>query len=133
MYTMNKSSILTMLVLDTSVMSFTRFKPQDNDCKIMHKGTFVYGNEKSKVRVEINGKNHIEYHDGGKYIIKSKLDWVSDCEYNMTMSEVTIPNFPYNVGDVMNVKINKVEGNEIFYTSTVHGESWEGKFTKVNK
>lgn len=55
----------------------------------------------------IKGKNHIEYHDNGKYIIKSKLDWVSDCEYNMTMTKITIPDFPYAIGEVMNVKVNK--------------------------
>ena|SRR5688572_5478815 len=103
----------------------------DNSCKIMRNGTFVYGNPSSEVKVVIKGDKHIEYHHEGKYIIKSRIKWLNDCEYNMTMTEITIPQFPYTVGDIMNVKITRVEGNNIFYTSTVKGNSWEGQFTKV--
>jgi hypothetical protein len=92
----------------------------------------VYGSPE-QIKVEINGKSHIEYHDNGKYFIKSKLIWASDCEYNMTMTEITIPSFTYKAGDVMNVKINKVEGNNIYYTSTVQGKSWNGKLIKIDK
>jgi len=130
---MSKGTILATLFLFISFMSLTGFAPKGNDCKILHKGTFEYGDDESKVRVEINGKNHTEYHDGGKYIIRSKIEWVSDCEYNMTMTEITIPNFPYKVGDVMNVQVNKIEGKEIFYTSTVQGKSWPGRLTKIDK
>jgi len=31
----------------------------------------------------------------------------------------------------MNVKIKEVEGNKIYYTSTVNGQSWDGVFTKT--
>lgn len=61
------------------------------------------------------------------------MNWVNDCEYNMTMTEITILNFPYKVGDIMNVKINKVEGNDIYYTSTVQEKSWEGQLIKIEK
>lgn len=88
-------------------MSFTFSRVDNEDCKILHSGTFIYGNTPDEIKVVIKGKNHIEYHDNGKYIIKSKLDWVSDCEYNMTMTKITIPDFPYAIGEVMNVKVNK--------------------------
>lgn len=97
----------------------------------MHKGTFKYGKSTEEVTVVINGNNHIEYHENGKYIIRSKLNWLSDCAYDMTMTEITIPNFPFKVGDVMNVKINKIDGNVIYFTSTVKGTSWDGNFVKV--
>ena len=111
------------------VLGFTTHP--DKNCSILHEGTFTYGSGEDLVTVEIKGENHLENHKGGKYFIKSKIKWVNDCEYNMTMTEVTIPNFPYKPGDVMNVVINKVEKNEIFYTSTVNGKNWPGKFTKV--
>ena len=101
------------------------------DCSIAHEGKFKYRNGKDEVIVETKGKDHTEHHNKGKYFIKSKIEWLNDCEYNMTMTEVTIPNFPYGPGDVMNVKINKVAGKEIFYTSTVKGVTWEGKLTKI--
>ncbi len=101
------------------------------DCKILHEGTFVYDTGEKLIKVVIQGNRHIEYHNGGKYYIKSKIEWVNDCEYNMTMLENNIPNFPYRPGDVMNVKIDKVEGNKIYYTSTVKGERWNGILVKI--
>lgn len=121
--------ILSLILLTLS--SFTNVEFESNDCSILHNGTFKYGNSGDEIKVVIKGKNHTEYHNNEKYIIKSKLDWVNDCEYNMTMKKITIPNFPYGIGDVMNVKINKVVGNEIYYTSTVKGKSWEGKLIKI--
>jgi len=97
-------------------MAFSNVNTGKGDCTILHEGTFTYGEGKDLVKVVIDGKDHTEYHDNGKYVIKSELVWVNDCEYNMTMTEVTIPNFPYGSGDVMNVKINKVKGiNRVVY------------------
>lgn len=122
---------LSITLLIFSLLVFTSGSDSNTNCLILHEGTFTYGNVGNEVKVVIKGEDHTEYHNNGKYIIKSKLIWVSDCEYNMTMTEVTIPNFPYGIGDVMNVKIDKVKGNEIYYTSTVKGQSWKGKFTKI--
>ncbi len=128
---MKKIIKLTLGILLFSLMAFTNYNSEDNDCSILHRGTFVYGNPGSEIKVIINGKNHVEYHNNGKFIIKSKLDWISNCEYNMTMTKITIPNFPYGIGDVMNVKIDSVKGKEIYYTSTVKGQSWNGVFSKI--
>ncbi len=130
---MKKIILLTFGILTLSLMAFTSINSNNNNCSILHSGTFIYGKPGNEIKVVIKGKNHIEYHNDGKYVIKSKLDWVNDCEYNMTITKVTIPNFPYGIGDVMNVKIDNVEGNEIFYTSTVKGQSWKGKLTKIEK
>lgn len=121
----------SLAVYLTFLFSFIGISVYSQDCKILHRGKFKYGTEKEEVKVEIKGEDHTELHESGKYFIKSKIEWVNDCEYNMTMTEVTIPNFPYTPGDVMNVKINKVTGKEIFYTSTVKGVSWTGKLTKL--
>ncbi len=102
-----------------------------NNCKILHEGDFIYGYAENLIKVNIKGSNHIEYHNNGNYYIKSKINWINDCEYNMTIKKVTIPDFPFGKGDVMNVIINKVDGNKIYYTSTVNGQSWNGVFTKI--
>ncbi len=49
----------------------------------------------------------------------------------MTMKKITIPNFLYGKGDVMNVKIDRVEGNKIYYTSRVGGQIGKGVFSKI--
>jgi hypothetical protein len=86
------------------------------DCTILRNGKFKYLNfdQDTSAYVVINNENHIE--------------WVNDCEYNMTMTKITLPNFPYHPGDIMNVKVYKIEDGIIYYTSTVKGVSWKGKF-----
>ena len=130
-----KKSTFALLLL-TIIFGFTSnyemAQGSDSECAILREGTFKYGNTEDEIKVVIKGNIHTEYHNGGKYIIKSKLDWVSDCEYNMTMTKITIPNFPFGKGDVMNVKVKEVNGNEIFYTSTVNGQSWDGKLIKIS-
>ena len=124
---------ITYGLLLFSLMGFTNLKTEDNDCLIVHKGTFIYSDIKEIVKVIIKENSHTEYHNDGKYIIQSKLEWVNDCEYNMTSTRITIPNFPYKIGDVMNVKINRVDGKDIYYTSTVREESWQGKLSKIEE
>jgi hypothetical protein len=122
---------LGIIFLSLLTTNLTYAQSVDN-CNILHRGNFTSGNIDNLIKVNIKGKKHIEYHNNEKYYIKSKLNWVSDCEYNMTMKKVTIPDFPFGKGDVMNIKIKKVDGNKIYYTSTVNGQSWDGVFTKTD-
>jgi hypothetical protein len=46
----------------------------------------------------------------------------------MTMTKITVPNFPFGPGDKMRVDITRVEGDIIFYTCTVNGKSSTGRF-----
>ena len=130
--TIKKAAKFVFVLFVFSLMSFSmNTEKKYIACEKLHNGTFKYGNVSDEIKVVINGENHIEYHDNGKYYIKSKLNWKSECEYDMTMIEITIPNFPNKVGDVMNVKIKKVEGNVISYIATVQGKSWDGQLIKI--
>jgi len=120
-----------IIILGLLAITNLTYAQSIENCNILHEGNFTYGTADDLIKVNIKGEKHIEYHNNGTYYIKSKLDWVSDCEYNVTMKKVTIPNFPFGKGDVMNVKINKVDGNKIHYTSTVNEQSWDGVFTKI--
>ena len=128
---MNHLKKLLPLLLIFLVFTSFRFIKQ-NDCKILHEGTFLYdGVKENDIVVKIKGDDHIELHNGGKYKIESKLEWVDDCEYNMTMIKNTVPNFPFQPGDVMNVKVNKIEGDVIYYTATVKNKSYKGVLRKI--
>lgn len=128
----SKLKVLTgIIVLSLLTITNLTFAQSIENCNIVHEGNFTYGTGDNLKKVTIKGKKHIEYDNNGKYYIKSKLVWVSDCEFNMTMKKVTIPNFPFGKGDIMNVKIKKVDGNKIYYTSTVNGQSWDGIFIKI--
>ena len=60
---------------------------KDDSCLILLKGTFFYKKEGNKMI--INGNILTEYI--GKYIVKSKLVWVNDCEYFTTITKIIRP------------------------------------------
>jgi len=109
---------------------------QDNNsnanCSILKQGSFKYLDIKDTTAYfDIDKENHTEYHRNGKYYIKSKIKWLTDCQYEMKMISNTIPDFPFKPGDVMIVTVDKIEGDIIYYTSEVHGDKWEGRLLKL--
>ena len=119
--------LLFLLMLFT-LMSYTN---TDNNCKIAHHGTFVYGSGSTFVKVIITDKDHTEYHNNGKYYIKSKIKWINDCEFVVTFIDFTVPDFKYTRDDQMHVKVNQIINKEIFFTSTINKKSWNGKLIKI--
>ena len=105
---------------------------QNTDCSDLKKGTFRYLDiEDTTAYFDLDKEDHIEYHNNGKYNIKSRVKWTSDCRYEMTMISNTIPDFPFKAGDVMVVTINRIENDIIYYTSAVGDMKWDGRLRKV--
>ncbi len=121
-----------ILLLAFACITYSSFAISDsNNCKIMHQGKFKYMADEEEVIVEIKDSTLTEFHNAGKYTIQSRIDWLNDCEYMITIQKVTLPSFPLTTGDEVTVKINRIAGKEIFYTITLKSVSWEGKFIKV--
>lgn len=99
----------------------------------MHDGRFKYMSDNEEVIVTIADSNFMESYQNGKYFVKAQIDWLTDCEYSLIITKVNAPGMMYTPGDEINVKINRVEGRNIFYTATVKRVSWEGKFTKMEE
>jgi hypothetical protein len=125
---MLSKKIIPIIVLAFSgLLAFSQENAKP-DCSIMKNGVFKYLDiEDTSAYIVIKNGTHTEYHNNGKYNITSRMKWVNSCEYNMTMASITIPDFPFKPGDVMNVKITSIENNIIQYTSTVKGQSWNGR------
>ena len=91
------------------------FSQENIDCKFLKHSKLKYTDIQDPTnKIVIDNNSHIEYFENGKYFIKSKLDWVSECEFNATMIEITLPNFPFKPGEVMNVKIVKIENGKVY-------------------
>ena len=97
----------------------------------MKNGNFVYHSKKVDIKVSIDRENQTEYYVNGKYYVKSNLTWINECEYEMTPILINYPSFKYKIGDTINVKINKIKDNYIFYTTSIKNKSWKGIFRKV--
>ena len=119
---------LLLTLIFNSIVSFSQSTDTLN-CKFLRHSKLQYINSQdSTAYVIINDKDHIEYLYGEKYYIKSTLNWLNDCEYEMTMTEITLPNFPFHAGDMMHVKCDSIEGDIINFTGTVKGETFKGQF-----
>lgn len=123
---MKKLYFLIAFVGLTTLMSFTA-----KDCSILKNNTFKYKVGNKDVLVVFGEKEYTEYHEKKKYFIKSDIEWLSDCEYNLIIQESTLPNFPFKPGTKMNIKIDRVRGKKVYYTATLGGRSWEWKMVKV--
>lgn len=120
------------MITASAGLSAQNTKEPSSYCDLLKEGSFTYGPARDSIKVVIKGNKHTETHNNGKYTIESTLEWVNDCEYNTTLLSADLPDFPFKAGAVMNVKVIKVKGREIYYTSTVNGQSWPGKFTKLD-
>jgi hypothetical protein len=98
------------------------------DCSSLKKYKLQYlGLKDSSAYVLLSNDSAIEYHNNGRYTIRARVQWVDECEYNMILSSVTIPGFAFHPGDVMNIRIDKIIGDVVYYFSTINGNSWQGK------
>lgn len=102
---------------------------QNFDCKILKNIKLKYVDNPDKTAyLIIKDNKHVEYLEGGKYFIKSDLEWLSDCEYNAKMTEITLPNFPFKTGEIMNVKFKKTENGFIYGTAVIRDSNFPIKF-----
>ena len=105
---------------------------ENSPCSDLKKGTFRYLDiEDTTAYFVLDKEEHIEYHNGGKYTIQSRVKWLKDCQYEMLMVANTIPGFPFKPGSIMVVTINRVENDIVYYTSEVNGIKWEGRLRKT--
>ena len=114
----------------TSTISFAQ--NTTFDCKKLKSIKLRYVENIDKTAyILIKNNKHIEFFEGQKYFIKSDLKWINDCEYIATMTEITVPDFPFKVGESMNVKFEKIAEGFIYGTATVQGNNYPLKFEIV--
>ncbi|MFK8059735.1 MAG: hypothetical protein AB8B78_06540 [Polaribacter sp.] len=109
-----------------ALMSFTK-----EDCSTLKNNTYKYRYAKKDVLVVFKVNDYIEYHNNKEHFIKSDIEWISNCEYNLIIKETNLPDFPFKVGTKLNIKINKIRGKKVYYTSSLGGRTWEGRMTRV--
>jgi hypothetical protein len=116
--------LLTLMFLFLSISGFSQ-----TDCKFLKDCELTYDDGNVGLIV-IKNQKHIEYFEDGKYFIKSDLEWLNECEYNATMTEITLPNFPFRPGKIMNVKFESIDGKNITGTGMVDGNKFPIKFIR---
>ncbi len=134
MHNFIKSIRYFLLISNLFITCITFSQVKKLDCGILKDGKFKYLDaEDTSGYIIIKDTFHIEYHNNNKYYIKSKLTWLSDCSYLMTMTEITIPGFPFHPGDKMEVDVTKIEDGIIYYNSIVNKTAYPGRLKIIEQ
>lgn len=107
-----KKYIILFLLFSDFLTAQTIFADSDKEpnCKIMLNGKFrslLY--DLSDYYMIIKDGIQTEYISNGKYYVKCKIEFITDCEYKSTVIEITIPDYPVKVGEVLTSKIIETE------------------------
>lgn len=126
---MKKLKNLSFIIFTYLIIASSHAQTEDNECSILHDGTFYYGKRKDKI-VVIDDNILTENWGYGQFIITSNIVWINDCEYYSTILKVSRANYKYNVGDRLHVKITNIIENRIYYEASKTSYTWSGHFTK---
>jgi len=121
----------TLLLLSSTTCCFSQ---EAIDCNSFKSGKFKYLDvEDTTAFIVMNKDKQVEYFNNKMYSIESTVKWIAPCTYLMRMEKCTVPDFPYKPGDVMKVEINRIADDIIYYTSSVKGTTWTGRFIRIKK
>lgn len=131
---MKKITLLFLLISSTLIAQENIFLEPDKEpnCNILKNGKFAsisYSPKEYHMIVE-NGIQ-TEYIETGQYV-KSKMEYLNECEYKTTIIEVTIPNYFAKVGDFLTTKILQTQCEYIKVKSTMFGKDYEFVYVKMN-
>lgn len=95
-----KKTVITLITLLLTLSCFA----QEINCKKFKTGKFRYVKEGMSEKIVRTENMQIETNPNSKIIIKTLIEWISDCEYIMTYQEIL--NHPKDVSSVIGKKIN---------------------------
>lgn len=123
---------LVVFFLISSTYGFS----QDLDCTDFRTGEFRYTDPNlSGIIVIRTEKLQIERYEETGEEMHLYIDWISECEYTLTIKKIVNPN-PKRpktnmTGKELPVKILKIEGNIMTYSSTFEGIELKGDLQKI--
>ena len=97
----------------------------------LEEGKYAYTSKGKEVIVEIKDGFYTEYH-GENEFIKAKINWSSENNYKLVVTEIQKENLPFKEGTVMETEIIKVKGDKFYYESNLEGLTWSGRFRKID-
>lgn len=132
---MNLRKYLIKLTIGISVFTYssTLFSQSEKqiDCSFLKNCKMRNISMSNGGYVLIQDSIHMEYVDDGKYYIKSKLEWISDCEYSATVIEFTWPEFVFPIGEVLYAKLTEIKNDTLFLELRVRDFNMKTKYKLI--
>jgi len=120
-----KNIFLFLLMISSLSFAQTKDCSRLKNCKLES----LLAEDKSYIIIKNNEYSQI-YDDGN--FVKATINWIANCEAEITISEVSIPDFSLNTGEKLNLKIDKITGDIAECSVKMQGETYNSKF-KITK
>lgn len=105
---------------------------KEPNCGILKNGKFASISYSPKeYHMIVKDGIQTEYVENGQYV-KSKMEFLNECEYKTTILEVTIPDYFAKAGDFLTTKILQTQCEYIKVKSTMFGKEYEFVYVKMN-
>ena len=124
--------IVLALLLSVRRHAFAQSGPSPADCSKFRTGTFTFTLESGQtIKMVRTATAQKEYYDDGS--IDLKVNWVSDCQYNLNILNIPDITKKELIGKVLKVTITRVEGNAYYYSASMDGYDLvvNNKVTKI--
>ncbi len=103
------------------------------DCKVLKHCTLKYANDTiSRYEVVFNGNRQIQTDSYYETVTKSKVKWINECEFQLTILETDIVE-GVEVGDVYSYKIESIIGNKVEGALVYEGYDFPVHYQIVDK
>lgn len=126
--------ILFLLFSNVLIAQNSIFLDPDKEpnCEIFKNGKFASISYSPKeYYMIVNNGIQIEYIETGQYV-KSKMEFINECEYKTTILEVTIPDYFAKTGDFLTTKILQTQCEYIKVKSIMFGKEYEFVYIKMD-
>ena len=102
------------------------------NCNLMKTGKFASVDySPAEYNMVVADGIQTEFTENGQYV-KSKMEFLSDCEYKTTILEVTIPDYFAKPGDFLTTKIIKTQGKYIAVKTLMFGKEYDFVYVKID-
>ncbi len=99
------------------------------DCSFIKSGKFVNEESENKITegytIEFRGETIIEKVDYGKYFVKSKINYTSECSYEMKVLESNIPEYEDVIGKTFYAEILETAKSDNLIKIRSKGDEWK--------
>ncbi len=119
------------MTIKPSSKSYAMFNRVIVESGVLEDGNYTYEFKDKKVLVEIKDGYYYEYHSNREFII-AKIEWSTAINYKLTIVSLQKRGTPLKIGSILTSRIDKIEGNQYFYTSILNQKTLKGSFQKVN-
>ncbi|MGY3792181.1 hypothetical protein [Aquimarina sp. 433] len=119
------------LLLTLLLSTITGCYAQSKDCSKFKTGTFKYPNDNSSFVITRNDSIQVEFDKKNNFKMVGSVEWLSDCQYKLTYTEVSDPRASSLVGVSFTVDITSASDNTYKYHAYDNEKEIKGKMIKI--